>query len=315
MIANPKEVVWNERYRPMNIDDVIAPVDIKKQFKGVAESKRIGNMLLSGMHGTGKTTLARALCRELGLDYIVINASEERGLDLIRDTIKDFASRTSLTGNGKCVILDEADHIAGLTQAALRNAMEGYSKSCSFILTCNYPNKIIPELHSRIHHDIKFTIPDGERNGLMKQMLQRTEDILKNEGIEYDRKSVAFVVNHYFPDNRKILNKLDAYAKTGKIDEGILNELGSVSIKEVVKFMRDKDFKKIRQWCAENAHNDIESMYSNMYQNMTSFLDKSSIPEAILIFEDYQRHDGNVPDREIHVAAMCTEMMMRLKFK
>lgn len=314
MQTNPNEMVWCERYRPLKIDDVILPESIKKQFRDIVTSGHIGNLLLSGKHGTGKTTVAKAMCRELGVDYEVINASDKRGLEVIRDDIKAFASRASLTGKGKCVILDEADYLVNTTQAALRNAMEGYSKSCSFILTCNYPNKIMPALHSRCHH-IKFEIDNKERNKLMKEMLERTQRILESEGIEYDYKSVAYLINHHFPDNRKILNQLDAYAKSGKIDEGILNELGSVSIKEVVKFMKDKDFKKIRQWCAENAYNDIESMYSNLYQNMTTFLDKSSIPEAILIFEDYQRHDANVPDREIHIAAMCTEMMMRLTFR
>ncbi len=247
MLTNPNEMVWCERYRPLKIDDVILPESIKKQFRDIVQSGHIGNLLLSGKHGTGKTTVAKAMCRELGVDYEVINASDKRGLEVIRDDIKAFASRASLTGKGKCVILDEADYLVNTTQAALRNAMEGYSKSCSFILTCNYPNKIMPALHSRCHH-IKFEIDSKERNKLMKEMLERTQRILESEGIEYDYKSVAYLINHHFPDNRKILNQLDAYAKSGKVDEGILNELGSVSIREVVKFMKDKDFKKIRQW-------------------------------------------------------------------
>lgn len=314
MKANEREIVWCERYRPLSVDDVILPSAIKEQLRNIVKSLNIGNLLMSGSHGTGKTTAAKAMCRELGLDYIVINASDKRGLDVIRDDIKDFASKVSLTGKGKCVILDEADYLANTTQAALRNAMEGYSKVCSFVLTCNYPNKIMPELHSRCKH-IRFEINEADRPKLMKQMLGRTEDILKNEGVEYDRKSLAYVIDHYFPDNRKILNELDAYAKSGKIDEGILNELGNVSIAKLVEYMKKKDFKQVRQWAAENAFNNLETMYTSLYQNLDKYLERQSMPEAILIIEDYMRYDAVVADREVHVAALCTAMMLQLQFK
>lgn len=314
MNFNKHEPLWVERYRPLKIDDCILPKSIKKQFKDIVETGSIPNMLLSGGPGTGKTTVARALCQELGVDWIVINCSEDTGIDVLRTRIRDFASTASFSDAGKCIILDEADFMSANLQAGLRNATEAFSKTCSFIMTCNYPNRIIPALHSRTVQ-IAFDISAAEQPKLQAEFFMRTCEILKNENIKFDKTAVATLIQKFFPDNRRILGQLQQYARAGEIDAGILLDLQEVSIEALVKAMKSKTFKDVRQWCAENSGNDLGNLYTKLYKSLKDTVDPKSIPEAILILEDYQRFDSQVPDKELHIVAMAVQLMMALEFR
>lgn len=314
ILCNMKEPLWVERYRPQKIADCILPDNIKKQFEEIIASGRIPNLLLSGSAGTGKTTGGKALCNELGVDWIIINASEDNGIDLIRNKIKDFASTVSFSEAGKCVILDEADALTQAAQSALRGALETYSQTCSFIFTCNFPGRIIDPLHSRTSR-IDFTIGKTDRPAIQMKFFERVCAILKNEGVTYDELTVATLINKFFPDNRRILGELQKYGRGGAIDAGILNDLQEVSIETLVKAMKAKKFAEVRQWCAENSGNDLASMYKRLYTSLKDYVEPASIPEAILVLEDYQRYDGVVPDKELHIAAMCVALMMSVTFK
>lgn len=307
------EPLWVERYRPTQINDCILPKGIKSQFADIVRTGKMPNMILSGGPGTGKTTVAKALCNELGVDWIVINASEDNGIDTLRTKIKDFASTVSFSDAGKCVIMDEADHLTPNAQAAFRGSIEAYSKTCSFVFTCNYPNRMIEPLFSRCVH-IEFDIPKKEFVELQGGFFMRVCEILKNENIEFDQKAVAALINKFFPDNRRILGQLQQYARSGQIDEGILMDLQSLSIDTLIKAMKEKKFADVRQWCAENSGNDLTSLYSKLYAKLKDILKPNSIPEAILILEDHQRYDSVVPDKELHIAAMCVQMLLSLEF-
>lgn len=312
--CNMKEPLWVERYRPTRIDDCILPKRIKAQFKDIVKEKHIPNLLLSGGAGTGKTTIARALCHELNVDWIIINCSEETGIDTLRTKIKDFASTVSFSDNGKCVILDEFDYASPNLQAGMRNAMEAFSKTCSFILTCNYANRIIDALKSRTV-GISFENPKEEIPTLQATLFKRITEILENEKITFDQKAVVKLVQKYFPDNRRILGQLQQYGRAGEIDAGILLDLNDISIEGLVEAMKVKSFKDVKQWCAENSQNDLGNLYTKLFKNLPSQLKGESIPEAILIINDYQRHDGTVPDKELHCAALAVQLMLTLTFK
>lgn len=308
------EVVWTEKYRPQTIDECVLPDSIKKQFNEIVKDGRIPNMLLSGGAGTGKTTIARALCNELKVDWIIINTSEETGIDTLRTKINDFASTVSFSDAGKCVILDEFDYASPNLQAGLRNAMEGFSKTCSFILTCNFPNRIISPIHSRTIH-IPFEIKKSDQAALQSKLFQRMCDILTFENIPFDRIAVATLIQKFYPDNRRILGQLQQYSRAGSIDAGILIDLQEVTIETLIKAMKSKQFKEVRQWCAENSGNDLSNLYTRLYRSLKDYIEPASIPEAILILEDYQRHDSTVPDRELHIAALAVQLMMGVSFK
>ena len=306
--------LWVEKYRPRTIDDCILKQSTKAEAKSMVEEGKIQNCLFFGPPGTGKTTLARALCNELDLDYMIVNASNERGLDVIRDKITNFASTVSMSGNGKCFILDEADHLLPNTQAALRSAAEEFSKSCSFIMTANYPNRIIPALHSRFV-GVDFGVEKKELDQMQAEFFFRVIEILDNEGVEYEENVLAAVIQKYFPDNRKILGLLQQYGRHGKIDEGVLMMIEEVSIDKLVESIKSKKFKQIVQWAEDNKDNDTSSMYERIYKTLKQWIEPDSIPDAIMILEDYQRHDATVPSKELHLSAMCTEMMTGLSFK
>lgn len=312
--CNKSEPLYVERYRPTNIDDCILPKRIKDQFKDILREKHIPNLLLSGGAGMGKTTVARALCQELNVDWIIINCSEETGIDTLRSKIKDFASTVSFSDNGKCVILDEFDYASPNLQAGMRNAMEAFSKTCSFVLTCNYPNRIIDALHSRTVH-ISFDIPKEETTLLQATFFKRIVDILGNEDIKFDQKAVIKLVQKYYPDNRRVLNQLQQYGRAGEIDAGILLDLNDIGIDALVEAMKNKSFKDVKQWCVENSQNDLTNLYTKLYKALPAKLVGESIPDAILIINDAQRYDSVVPDKELHCAAMCIQLMMTLQFK
>ena len=313
--CNMSEPLWVERYRPTKIEDCILPKRIKAQFQDVVNGKHIPNMMLAGGAGIGKTTIARALCIELNVDWLIINCSEETGIDVLRNKIKDFASTVSFSDNGKCIILDEFDYSSPNLQAGMRNAMEAFSKTCSFILTCNYPNRVIDALHSRTGGYVDFTIPKEEIPALQAAFYKRVVEILENEKIPFDQKAVIKTVQKSFPDNRLILGKLQKYARAGEIDAGVLLDLNDIGIDELVKAMKAKSFKEVKQWCVENSQNDLSNLYTKLYRALPSQLDGPSIPDAIMIINDFQRYDSIVPDKELHCAAMAIQLMMSLTFK
>lgn len=314
MMFDSKEFLWVEKFRPQKIDDCILPDSIKSQFKDIVESKKIPNLLLSGSAGTGKTTVAKALCRELNIDWIVINCSDDTGIDVLRTTIKDFASTVSFSDTGKCIILDEFDYASPNLQAGMRNAIETFSKTCSFIMTCNYVNRVIPALQSRTVQ-ISFEIKKSDQAALQSKLFQRMCDILTFENIPFDRIAVATLIQKFYPDNRRILGQLQQYSRAGSIDAGILIDLQEVTIETLIKAMKSKQFKEVRQWCAENSGNDLSNLYTRLYRSLKDYIEPASIPEAILILEDYQRHDSTVPDRELHIAALAVQLMMGVSFK
>lgn len=313
--SNENETLWVEKYRPSTIDEVILKQETKRQFKQIAQTGDIPNMLLYGPPGCGKTSISKAMCKQLGVDWMVVNASNERGLDVIRDKIMSFASTVSLGGNGKCFILDEADHLMPATQAALRSASEELSSNCSFIMTANYPNRIIDALHSRFV-GVDFGADKKELEQMQAEFFFRVTEILDLEGVTYDESVLVQVVQKYFPDNRKILNKLQQYARGGNtIDTGILMSMDEISIEGLVKAISAKKFKAITQWAADNADNDTASLYEKMYKELKQFVEPSSIPDAIMILEDHQRWDSTVPSKELHLVSCAVEMMTQLTFK
>ena len=311
--ANMHESLWVEKYRPSKLEDCILKASTLKEAKSMIAEGKIQNCLFYGPPGTGKTTLARVLCNEIGLDYMIINASNERGLDVIRERITNFASTVSMSGQGKCFIIDESDYLLPATQAALRNSSEEFSKSCSFIMTANYPNRIIPALHSRFV-GVDFGADKKELEQMQAKMFMRVIDILDFEQVEYDEKVIIALVQKLFPDNRKILGVLQQFARHGKIDEGVLMSLDDVSIDTLIEAIRNKKAKQVLQWAEDNKDNDTSSMYENLYKSLKMFVDKSSIPDAIMILEDYQRYDAIVPSKELHLASMCTEIMTTIEF-
>ena len=314
MNCNNEETLWVEKYRPSTIKDCILKKSTKREFNDIIKNGKIPNLLFFGNAGSGKTTAAKALCNQIGLDWILINASSERGIDTIRDTIRGFASSVSLSGNGKCIICDESDGFGQVAQAGVRGVIEEFSKSCSFIFTANYPNKLIPALHSRLA-PIDFNADPNELEEMQARFYMRVVDILNNENIEYDDASIASIVQKYFPDNRKILNILQQYSRNGKIDEGILLQNRDVDVDELVKSLKAKKFKDIANWAEQNKQNDTAMLYEMLYKTLRQEVDSKCLPDVILTIADYQRYDSVVPSKELHLTALCTELMMNVEFK
>jgi DNA polymerase III delta prime subunit len=272
-------------------------------------------MLLSGTAGLGKTTVAKALCNELDLDYLLINGSEESGIDVLRNKIKQFASSVSLQGGYKVVILDEADYLnQQSTQPALRGFIEEFSNNCRFILTCNFKNRIIAPLHSRCT-TIEFNVSKKDTAPLCGQFLKRCTTILKGEGIEYDEKVVADVIIKHMPDWRKVLNELQRYGASGQIDTGILVSLSEASINDLMIFLKEKNFKSMRQWVANNIDSEPAAIYRKIYDNMNDYIDAQSIPQLVLILADYQYKNAFVADHELNTVACLTEIMAGVNLK
>jgi len=309
------EFLWVEKYRPKTISECILTPDLYKTFTQSIEQGEIQNMMFTGTAGTGKTTVARALCNVLDLDYIIINGSEESGIDTLRNKIKQFASSVSLSGGYKVVILDEADYLnPQSTQPALRGFIEEFSANCRFILTCNFKNRIIEPLHSRCSV-IEFAIPKKEREALAGSFMTRIMNILKAEMINYDEQVIAELIMKYFPDFRRTINELQRYATFGKIDSGILVNATDITINTLMDSLRLKDFKKMRQWVADNIDIEPASMFRKIYDNMNEHVEPSSIPQMVLILADYQYKNSFVADHELNMVACCTEIMAGVKFK
>lgn len=309
------EFLWVEKYRPKTIDDCVLPAHIKTTFKQIVNGGELHNMLLTGTAGLGKTTVAKALCNELNLDYLLINGSEESGIDTLRNKIKQFASSISLQGGYKVVILDEADYLnPQSTQPALRGFIEEFSNNCRFILTCNFKNRIIEPLHSRCSV-VEFNIPKKESERLCSVMMARLMLILNDEGIKYDNGVLAELIMKYMPDWRRVINELQRYSTSGVIDSGILVSLNDVSVNELMSSLKIKDFKKMRQWVANNIDSDPASLFRKLYDNMNEYVVPESIPQMVLILADYQYKNSFVSDHELNLVACCTELMAGVKFK
>ena len=309
-----EQILWVEKYRPSTIRDTILPKSLKEKFQTFVDQKKIPNLLLCGGSGIGKTTVARAMLEELGCDYIVINGSSEGGIETLRNDIQRFASSVSLEGGRKYVILDEADYMTGHMQPALRNFMEEFSKNCGFILTCNFKNRIIKALHSRCSV-IEFTIPHDEKVDLSKQFLTRAVSILQNNNIEYDIKVLATVIKKYFPDWRRILNELQYYSVTGKIDSGILTNLNQIALSDLVGFMKEKNFTAVRKWVAENNNMDSSEFYREFYNTMDKVVVAKDIPYLVLLISKYSYQDALALDKEINTAAFLVEVMANCQIK
>jgi len=309
------EFLWVERYRPQTIDECILPEGLKKTFKEFIASGQLPNFLFCGTAGVGKTTIAKALCNEIGAEYLLINGSEESGIDVLRTKIKSFASTVSLTDSKKVVILDEADYLnANSTQPALRGFIEEFSGNCRFIFTCNFKNRIIEPLHSRCSV-VEFKIDGKDKQQIAANFFKRAAGILKDENIEFDPKVVAEVVTKHFPDYRRILNELQRYSVTGKIDSGILVNLSQESFRELVGFLKEKKFPEVRKWVAKNSDIETTQLFKELYDNAVEFLDSSTIHHLVLILADYQYKAAFVADHELNTTAAMVEIMMQCKFK
>ncbi len=311
------EFLWVESYRPSTINECILPEDIKKSFQAFVDSGEIPNMLFSGPPGIGKTTVAKALCTELGVDSYVINGSDEgRFLDTVRNKAKNFASTVSLetTGKPKVIIIDEADNTTPDVQLLLRANIETFHRNCRFIFTCNYKNKIIEPLHSRCAV-FDFNITGKIKPSIASQFFNRVREILAKEGVTYDEKVIVEVINTFFPDWRRILNELQRYSAGGNIDSGILASFSDVNTKNLVGFMRDKNFSSVRKWVVENLDNDVNRIIRSVYDVLYSALEPQSIPQAVIIIANYQSKIPFVADQEINLLACLTEIMCDCKFK
>ena len=311
------EFLFVEKYRPQVIDDCILPDETKKTFKEFVEKGEIPNLLLAGPPGIGKTTIAKALCNELGADYYVINGSDEgRFLDTVRNQAKNFASTVSLTGSSKhkVIIIDEADNTGNDVQLLLRANIEAFYNNCRFIFTCNYKNKIIEPLHSRCAV-IDFTIKGKQRTQLAGNFFKRLQSILDQEKIEYDQKVVAELVSKHFPDFRRVLNEIQRYSTGGKIDSGILASFSDVTVNELVKNLKEKNFPEVRKWVVNNIDNDPSVLLRCIYDALYVSLENASIPAAVLIIAKYQYQIAFVADQEINLLAALTEIMVECQFK
>ena len=311
------DFVWVEKYRPKTIEECILPDNIKKTFQDFLDKGEVPNLLLSGPPGCGKTTVAKALCEELGVDYYVINGSDEgRFLDTVRNNAKNFASTVSLssTAKHKVVIIDEADNTTPDVQLCLRAFTEEFIGNCRFIFTCNYKNKIIAPLHSRCAV-VEFGIKGKERQGLATQFFKRIQDILVLERVDFEGKVLAELINKHFPDWRRVLNELQRYSVSGKIDSGILAAFSNVKTDELFKFLKEKDFPATRKWVVDNLDNDPTVLLRSIYDALYSHLAGPGIAAAVLIIAKYQYQSSFVADQEINMLACLTEIMVECDFK
>ena len=309
-----EHLLWTEKYRPKKISDCILPERLKKPFQEYVNQSNIPNLLLSGGAGVGKTTVAKAMCEEIGCDYLVINGSDESGIDTFRTKIKNYASSMSLAGGRKVIIIDEADYLnPNSTQPALRNAIEEFAGNCSFIFTCNYKNRIIEPLHSRCAV-VEFSLKSNEKADMAKQFMQRIEYVLNTEKVEFEKPVIANLITKHFPDFRRVINELQRYSQFGKIDTGILAQIGDAKLDDIIKHIKAKDFGAIRKWVGAN---DIDSntFFRQLYDALYETMKPKSIPQAVLIIADYQYKNAFVADGEINLVACLTELMANCEFK
>ncbi len=308
------EALWVEKYRPHIIADCILPDEYKSTFQSYVDRKEIPHLLLCGTPGTGKTTVARALCDEIGCDYLMINGSDESGIDTFRVKIKNYASAMSLGGGKKVIIIDEADYLnPNSTQPAMRAAMEEFAHNCTFIMTCNFKNRIIEPLHSRCAV-IEFKLRKEDKPKMAIAFMKRAAEILGNEKVPYDKAVLVEVVKKHFPDYRRVLNELQRYSVSGKIDSGILSSIADVSLKDLVTSLKDQNFSAMRKWVTDFGSDDPAKIYRKIYDSLYDVMDKSTIPNAVLILAKYSYQAAFVADQELNLTACLTEMMVECKF-
>lgn len=308
------ELLWVQKYRPQRVADAILPETTKKSFQKFVDDVNIPNLLLTGSPGTGKTTVAKAMLEELGCDYIIINAALNRGIDVVRSEISTFASSISLSGGRKYIILDESDYLTPDAQASMRNLIETFSKNCGFIFTCNFKNRIISPLRSRLS-EVDFSIEKTEKPKLAAQFFKRTLAILKNEQVEFDPKVVAKVIEKHFPDFRRILNELQKYAGNGTIDEGIFADFKQESLDTLFDLLKSKNFTEMRKWSADNSDQDANELFRKIYDMATDKIELKSMPAFVVTLADYMYKSSFVADQEINLVAFLTEIMMEAQFR
>jgi DNA polymerase III delta prime subunit len=310
-----EEFLWVEKFRPRTVDDTILPAPLKNTFSQIVKGGELPNMMFTGTAGIGKTTVAKALCNQLDLDYLVINGSEEGNIDTLRGKIKQFASSVSLQGGYKVVILDEADYLnPQSTQPALRGFIEEFSNNCRFILTCNFKNRIIEPLHSRCSV-IEFNISKKDLPPLMAQFMKRAEFVLDVQSIPYEKPVLAELIMKYCPDWRRVLNELQRYSVSGSIDSGILVSLQEASMEGLMSDLKNKNFKGMRQWVVNNIDVEPAALFRKIYDSMTDYVQPQSIPQLVLILADYQYKNSFVADHELNFVACMTEVMAGVEFK
>lgn len=308
------EVIWCEKYRPKIIEECILPTSLKETFQSYVNRNEIPNMILSGPPGVGKTTVAKAMCEEIGCDYIMINGSEETGIDTLRVKVKGFASSVSLSGGRKVVIVDESDYLSPNSQAAFRGVIEEFSGNCSFVFTCNYLNRLIEPLHSRCTV-VNFKLKNGEKAKMASLLMKRVKNILQLESIEYEDKVVVELITKHFPDYRRILNELQRYSVNGKIDIGILSQTTEAKLKDLIEALKNKDFDSARKWVSVNTDNDMNTVYRTIYDNLYDLLTPNSIPVAVLLIAKYSYQAAFSADPEINLLAFLVELMVDCEFK
>lgn len=312
MNENREQFIWVEKYRPRTIEDCILPDHQKETFRQILAKGEMPNMLLAGGAGMGKTTIARALCEEMQCEYIVINGSSDNGIDVLRNSIKNFASTVSFEGKKKVIILDEADYLTTNMQAGLRAFIEEFSANCRFVFTCNFKNKIIAPLHSRTTV-IEFKLAKTEKQQVAAAFFKRATEILRLEGIEFDPKVVAKLIEKYFPDYRRILNEMQRYSVSGRIDEGALSQLQDVNLKDLIDALKEKDFKKMRTWVANNIDSDPQTLFRKLYDGLDDQV--KQVPQLVILLADYQYKAAFVADHELNLVACLTEIMASVEFK
>jgi DNA polymerase III delta prime subunit len=312
--AKANEVLWVEKYRPQKINDTILPDQMKEAFRKFVSDGNVPNLLLTGGPGVGKTTIAKAMLDELGCDYIVKNGSLNVNIDTLRYDISTFASAVSLTGGRKYVIFDEADYLnAASVQPALRNFIEEYSANCGFIFTCNFKNRIISPLRSRLS-EVDFSIEQTERPKMAMEFFKRVQQILGNENVDYDKAVLAKVIEKHFPDFRRVLTELQSYAASGRIDEGIFVNIKQESIDALFKFLKEKNFTEMRKWVANNSDQDMNEMFRRIYDAMADKVEFRSQAGFIVTIADYMYKSNFVADQEINMVAFLTEVMVESEF-
>jgi len=309
------EILWSEIYRPHKISDCIIPDTIKKIFQQYVDSKQIPTLMLIGSSGTGKTSAAKAMCDEIGADYIFINGSLENGIDLLRTKIQGFGSSVSFTGGRKVIIVDEADNLTHPAQLALRGVMEELSKNCSFIFTCNHKNRIMKEIHSRCA-TVEFKLLNKDKTAMAVAFLNRVFDILKKENVTYDKNVIVELIKKYFPDYRKILNELQKYSVATKtIDIGVLSAVQDAKFDELIRFIKNKDFTNLRRWAGQNSDNDPLTTMRYLYDNMSTIFTLNTLPVLVVLTGKYMYQASFCADQEINLVAYLTEVMCDCEFK
>ena len=309
-------LLWCEKYRPPSIAECILSDSIKGTLSDLTKDGKVPNLLLSGSAGVGKTTVARALCEQTNSDYIIINGSDEgRMIDTLRTKMTQFCSTISLSGGSrKVVIIDEADYSnPDSVQPAMRGFIEKFAENCSFIFTCNYKNRIIEPIHSRCAV-VDFVLPKDEKPEIASKFMERCKHILSSENIDYDERVVVELINKHFPDFRRVINELQRYSTSGNIDSGILANIGELNLNQLVSSLREKNFQNMRKWVATNVDNDPATVYRKIYDKLYEVLEKSSIPQAVLIIANYQYKSAFVADQEINLVACLIELMAECEF-